>query len=474
MAKTIIIDPVTRIEGHSKITLFADDQGNIVDAQFHVTQFRGFEKFCEGRPYTEMPALMARICGICPVSHLLCSAKATDALLAVDIPHTAANLRRIMNFAQLVQSHALSFFHLSAPDFMLGFDSDPKTRNILGLAAAHPELAKDGIRLRSIGQKIISMLGNKSVHPHWSVPGGVGQGLTTEGSDTIKVMLDEALAIALRTIGWFKIAQSQFVDEIAVMANFSSLFVGLTGYDGLWDTYDGILRVGNAKGEIIDEVVDPMNYADVIGEAVEPWTYLKFPFYAPMGYPDGMYRVGPMARLAVCDGFGTPLADQEWAEYRELTRGASTSSFHNHLARLVEIIGAIERMQVILADPETTCMAHLRATAEPSRNEGVGFLEAPRGTLVHHYRIDNNGLMNYCNLIIATGHNNLAMNKGILQAAKRFVKVDDIKEGALNRVEAVIRCYDPCLSCSTHALGQMPIVMEIKSQDGTLLRTIER
>jgi NAD-reducing hydrogenase large subunit len=473
MSRKITIAPVTRIEGHAKITLKVDDRGEVSDAMFHVTQFRGFETFCQGRPFAEMPSLMARTCGICPVSHLITAAKACDALLAVTIPETATQLRRLMNLAQLVQSHALSFFYLSSPDLLLGFDADPVSRNILGVLAEEPQLAADGIRLRQIGQSVIEILGGKRIHPAWAVPGGVNKPLTAEDRDRILAMLPEALEIALRTLQWYKRISARYSAEATAFGNFPTLFLGLVTAKGTLEHYDGLLRVVDAKGDVLVDQFPPDRYQELIAEAVEPYSYMKFPYFKPSGYPAGIYRVGPLARLNVIDRCGTPKADQEWAEFRVIQRGAILSSFHYHHARLVEIVYGIEMMEQILKLPDILS-EDVRARAQPNRLEGIGVAEAPRGTLIHHYRIDKNGLMTWANLVIATGHNNLAMNRGILQAARRFVDSNKIAEGALNRVEAVIRCYDPCLSCATHALGQMPMRLQLVDARGAVLHEVVR
>ena len=466
--KTIVIDPVTRIEGHAKITLHLDDRGRVEDARFHVTQFRGFEKFCEGRPFSEMPALMARICGICPVSHLMASAKACDALLAVRIPPTADKLRRIFGLAQVVQSHALSFFYLSSPDLLLGMDADPARSNLFGVLEKKPEIARDGIRLRQFGQQIIERLGGKRIHPAWVVPGGVSEPLTELNRDAILSGIPEALAIAERTLEWFKGITEGFREEIASFGNFPTLFMGIVKNDGGLTFYDGGIRIVNSAGEVIANGLDPADYQEYIGEKNESWTYLKSPYYMPKGYPDGIYRVGPLARMNVADRCGTPRADQELAEFHELQRTAVLSSFHYHHARLIEILYCVERMEQLLTDPEILSK-HVRAVAGPNCEEGVGCCEAPRGTLMHHYKIDEQGLVRWANMIIATGHNNMAMNRGILQVAKHFVRGERLTPGMLNRVEALIRAYDPCLSCSTHAFGEMPLVAELYTSAGELL-----
>jgi NAD-reducing hydrogenase large subunit len=471
--RTIVIDPVTRIEGHSKITLHLDEQGKVEDARFHVTQFRGFEKFCEGRPFTEMPALMSRICGICPVSHLIASAKACDALLAVRIPPTADKLRRILGIAQVVQSHALSLFHLSSPDLLLGMDADPAESNLFGVLAKNPSLARDGIALRKIGQQIIERLGGKRIHPGWVVPGGVNEPLSAADRDAILKSIPEALAIANRSLEWLKSTTERFRGEIEVFGNFPSLFMGIVKKDGSLTFYDGEVRFVDEGGQAVADRLDPARYFDYLGEKVESWSYLKSAYYLPRGYPEGIYRVGPLARLNVCKQCGTPLADKALAEFRELQSNAVLSSFYYHHARLVEILYCVERIEQLLNDPDILSK-HVRAVANPNALEGVGVAEAPRGTLFHHYKINEQGLIQWVNLIIATGQNNLAMNRSVLQVAQRYVHGEKITNGMLNRVEAVIRAYDPCLSCSTHALGQMALKIQLVGPDGAVLDEVGR
>jgi NAD-reducing hydrogenase large subunit len=477
MSKRIIIDPVTRIEGHAKITIYLDDAGAVTDARFHVTEFRGFEKFCEGRPLWEMPGITARICGICPISHLLASAKAGDRILAVTIPAAAVKLRRLMNLAQIIQSHSLSFFHLSAPDLLLGMDSDPQQRNVFGLMAAAPDLARGGIRLRQFGQEIIEHLGGRKIHPSWAIPGGVREALSAAGRTQILDRIPEAKTTALMALEQFKHVLQDHEREAQTFGNFPSLFMGLVTPEGLWEHYDGQLRFVDSAGNIIADRLDPTRYHEFIGEAVEPWSYLKSPYYRPLGYPDqhdqcrldsGIYRVGPLARLNICTRIGTPLADQELQEFRSHGAGTVTSSFFYHYARLIEILGAIEHIEQMMDDPELQS-THLRSEAGVNQLEGIGVSEAPRGTLFHHYHVDENGLIQKVNLVIATGQNNLAMNRTVAQIARHFIHGTDIPEGMLNRVEAGIRAFDPCLSCSTHAAGQMPLHIQLVARDGTLL-----
>ena len=473
MSREIVIDPVTRIEGHSKITIQLDDRGEVVDAHFHVTQFRGFERITQGRPVHEMPAIMARICGICPVSHLVASAKAVDDILAVEPPPTGADLRRIINLGQIVQSNALSFFHLSAPDLLFGFDADPAKRNIIGLARENPQLARDGIALRKWGQEIIEWLGGKRIHPTWIIPGGMAKPLTAEVRDRILAGVPEAIAAVERAIAWYKTDMVRWEEEAASFGNFRSAFMALVDRHGNVDHYDGWLRVIDADGKLLADRVDPHDFNDYIGEAVEPWSYLKSTYWKSMGYPDGIYRVGPLARVNVADRMGTPRADEELEKFRWRVGRVAGSSFHYHYARLIDTLHCIEKIEALLRGPDILS-THILSRAGVNRNEGIGVSEAPRGTLMHHYKVDDNGAMTWVNLIVATGHNNLAMGRGILQVAKRFVDGRKIQEGALNRVSAIVRAYDPCLSCSTHALGKMALRIQLVGPDGTVLDDLAR
>jgi NAD-reducing hydrogenase large subunit len=479
--KRITIDPVTRIEGHAKISIFLNDDGNVNDARFHVTEFRGFEAFCVGRPLWEMPSLTARTCGICPVSHLLASAKAGDEIFAVKIPPTALKLRRLMNLGQIIQSHALSFFHLSSPDFLLGFDSTPEKRNVFGLMEAEPELARRGIRLRKYGQEIIAALGGQKIHPAWAVPGGVREGLSEEGRRALLESLPEARETTFVALELFKKLLNAFPREVASFGNFSSLFLGLVTPEGLWEHHDGVIRIVDANSAIVADKLDPTTYLDFIGEASSGSSYLKSPYYRPFvdeaqavtSDSAGLYRVGPLARLNICERIGTPLSDKELTEFRDRAGRIALSSFYFHYARLIEILAAIEAAELHLNDPDITSQ-RVRAEAGINCERGVGVSEAPRGTLFHDYTVDENGLIKKVNMIIATGHNNLAMNKTVKQIAQEFIKGSDIQEGMLNRIEAGIRAFDPCLSCSTHAIGQMPLDIKVFSRQGELVKELVR
>jgi NAD-reducing hydrogenase large subunit len=466
--KSITIDPVTRIEGHAKITIQLDDSGNVADTEFQVTQIRGFEKFVEGRPYYEMPGITSRICGICPLSHQLASAKACDAIMAVSLPRTAKLLRELIHCAQFFQSHALSFFYLSAPDFLLGMDADPATRNVFGLIEANPDLARSGIEMRKFGLQVIEALAEERVHPSWIVPGGVRSPLSGAVRDRILTGIPSAAAGVEKALDLFKGTLDKFHEEIENFDSAPSMYAGLVDRRGNLQLYEGQLRLRDGAGEIVQDGVPSEDYADYIGEASLKNSYLKAPYYKPANYPDGMYRVGPLARLNVAEQFGTPKADFELVEFRQRFGRVPHSAFLYHYARLIEMVYGLERIQQLLDSPHIL-ENHVRASAGVNALEGVGVIEAPRGLLIHHYKVNDDGAMVWANLIVATGHNNLAMNRGVLQVARHFVHGEKIEEGMLNRVEALIRAYDPCLSCSTHASGHMALKLELRSQNGVVL-----
>jgi len=473
MPRTVVIDPVTRVEGHATITIHLDEGGEVADARFHVTEFRGFEKFCEGRHFQEMPTITSRICGICPVSHMLASADAGDRILAVAVPEPALALRRAINLAQIVQSHALSFFYLSSPDLLLGYDADPAQRHILGVAERDEAFARRGIRLRQFGQTAIEALGGKRIHPTWAIPGGVNAPLTAAGRDRILAGLPEARSTASDMLTWFKKRLDAHQSDARAFGNLPTLFLGMVAPDGALEHYGGRLRFVDATGGVVADQLTGDEARGLIDEAVEPWSYLKFPYYKPLGYPDGIYRVGPLARLNVASTCGTPLADAELAEFRQLGRGAVLSSFHYHYARLIEILHGLEKIERLLDDPNILS-TDVRAKASRNRAEGLGVSEAPRGTLFHHYKVDEDGVIRWVDLLIATGQNNLAMNRAILQIARQVVDRGQFTEGTLNRIEAGIRAFDPCLSCSTHAAGTMPLVVRLVDAGGAVVAEVAR
>jgi len=472
MGKKIAIEPITRIEGHARVTIHLDDEGKVEHAYLHIDQFRGFEKFCEGRMYFEMPQITPRICGICPVSHHLASAKACDALIGAEPPRTASLLRELMHMGQIIQSHSMHFFHLAGPDLLLGFDADPKVRNIVGIVQADPQLALKAVKLRKFGQEIIQALGDKKVHPIFAVPGGVNHALSPKDRDWLLGQIEEMIPYVQEGLGiakrWLEENRS-LVEEFAV---FPSSYMGLVK-DGALELYDGQVRLIDKEGNPLEQF-DGAEYLAYIGEHVEDWSYLKFPFYRRMGWPQGTYRVGPLGRLNVAERISTPLANEEFQDFKAIGDGKPVEgSLWYHYARLIEDLYALERAREILEDPEVLS-TDIRAEVAELRGEGVGTIEAPRGTLFHHYWIDQEGKLTKVNLIIATGHNNWAMSKAVEGVAKHYVDGEHLTEGMLNRVEAAIRAYDPCLSCSTHALGQMPIVLELYDADGELVDRLVR
>jgi len=469
--KRITIEPVSRIEGHGKITIQLDDQGHVAGTEFHVTQIRGFEKFTEGRPYYEMPGITARICGICPISHLLASSKACDSIMAVRIPPTARKLRELIHCAQIVQSHALSFFYLSAPDFLLGMNSDSSKRNILGVIAEHPELARDGIELRKFGLQVVAGLAQERVHPSWIVPGGVASPLELQTRDRILSELPSARKITERTLRLFKNSLENYKEEIEVFGSFPTMYAGMVDGKGTLQLYDGNLRFRGAAGEIVEDQVAAEDYKQWVGEASLRESYLKAPYFKPKGFPDGVYRVGPLARLNAADRCATPTAEVEFRQFHGRFGMVAHSAFLYHYARLIEIIYALERMEVLLNDPQIVD-THVRAMAGVNSLEGIGMIEAPRGTLIHHYKVNEEGSITWANLIVATGHNNLAIGRSVQQVAEHYIDGSKLTEGMLNRVSAVVRAYDPCLSCSTHAEGSLAMTIQLLDAEGNLLDEI--
>jgi len=391
----------------------------------------------------------------------------------VEAPPAGIKQRRLANYAQVLQSHALSFFHLSAPDLLLGMDAEAEKRNIFRLIELDADFARRGIRLRQFGQRVIELVGGKRIHPGWSVPGGVQTAVTVAARDEIAAWVPEGLESVGVALDRMKSLIDSFREEIEHVGNFPSLFLGTVNHDGALEYYDGVIRIADSEGNTVAGGLDPLRYHTYLGEASEEWSFMKFPYYKPLGYPGGKYRVGPLARLNVATSAGTPRADRELREFKQRSKGAVCQSFHYHLARLVEMLHAVERIEEMIADPELLS-EDVRTKAMPNRREGIGSCEAPRGTLFHHYFVDADGVVRKANLLIATAQNNLAMNQAVEQAARHFVLPKQLREGMLNRVEAAIRCFDPCLSCSTHALGQMPLVVEVRNRCGELLDRVER
>lgn len=469
----ITIEPVTRIEGHAKVTIHMDDDGQVDHAYFHVNEFRGFEKFCEGRMFYEMPQITPRICGICPVSHHLAAAKAGDIIIGATPPRPALLLRELMHMGQIIQSHGMHFFELAGPDLILGFDSDPALRNVVGLIQADPALTVKAVELRKFGQDIIYQIGGRRIHPNFAVPGGVNHALTAEKRDHMRSGLDEAIATTQTGIQLFKDWADANIADIEKFAVFHTGYFGLVTPENSLELYDGDIRLVDRFGTELEHF-SAQNYLDIIAEHVEDWSYLKFPYYKKMGWPDGVYRVGPLGRLNTADKIDTPLAQKEFEIYHQINNGKPIQhTLYYHYARLIETLFAIERARILLDDPDLLSKDILSKKGD-FKGEAVGVIEAPRGTLLHHYWVKPNGQLERVNLIVSTGHNNWAMSEAVDSVAKTYVKGPDVQEGMLNRVEAAIRAYDPCLSCSTHAVGQMPIKLEILNAEGKVIKILKR
>jgi NAD-reducing hydrogenase large subunit len=446
----------------------------VADALFHVNEFRGFEKFCEGRMYTEMPTITPRICGICPTSHTLASVKACEMIQGIQPTYTANLLRRLMHIGQNLSSHALSFFHLSSPDFLLGYDSDPAKRNILGLAEKHPDIAVKGIRLRKFGQELSERITGKKIHIMGIVPGGMAYPLTEENRLALLAWIPEAIETVQLGIKIIKQFHADHPEMVQTFAPTPTLYLGTVGPDGGHELYDGKLRFMDVDGTILHDQVSPADYLTYIAERSVNWSYLKYPYYKPYGFEKGFYRVGPLARLNVASHMKTPLAQKEFELFKQLSPGQPVHGvFYYHYARLIEALGDVEIAERILNDPQVIS-THIQHHGRWNYEEGIGSSEAPRGTLFHHYKTDETGKLLNVNLLIATGQNNPSMNRSVLEVARQYVKGENIEEGMLNRVESTIRCYDPCLSCSTHAIGQMPMRVQVLDVAGKLLKEVVR
>lgn len=473
VAEKITIEPVTRIEGHAKVTIHMGEDGRVSRAFFHVNEFRGFEKFCEGRMVFEMPYITPRICGICPVSHHLAAAKAGDVVLGAPPPRPASLLRELMHMGQIVQSHGMHFFELAGPDLLLGFDADPAIRNVLGIVQANPDLAVKAVGLRKWGQNIIATLGGKRIHPNFAVPGGVNKALHPSERDAILQGLASSIETIQAGIAIIRNWAERNMEDIQKFAVFPTGYMGLITPENGLELYDGQIRLIDRTGNQLERF-SAQNYLDVIAEHVEDWSYLKFPYYKKMGWPQGVYRVGPLGRLNISDKIDTPLANEEFQRFKALNNGKPVeNTLYYHYARMIECLFAAERVQVLLDDPDILSTDILNTRAEV-KGEGVGVIEAPRGTLLHHYWTDEHGQIKKVNLIVSTGHNNWAMSQAVDSVAKTYIQGPKVTEGMLNRVEAAIRAYDPCLSCSTHAVGQMPMVVDVFDPQGNLVQTINR
>jgi NAD-reducing hydrogenase large subunit len=472
--RRIAIDPVSRVEGHGKVTILLDEAGKVHQVRLHIVEFRGFERFIQGRPYWEVPVMVQRLCGICPVSHHIAASKALDLVVgARTLTRTAEKLRRLMHYGQILQSHALHFFHLASPDLLFGFGSDVAKRNIVGVAAAQPQLAKQGVLLRKFGQEVIRLTAGKRVHGTGSVPGGVNKALTVAERDELLAPLGQVLEWAR---GGVQLVKSLHHDNKALYESFGrcpSSILSLVGQDGRMDLYDGKLRARDASGAILFDDLDPQAYKSQIKEEVKSWSYMKFPYLGSQGPANGWYKVGPLARLQNCSFIHTPLADVERQAFREAHGSALVHApLAYHWARLIELLHAAEVLGELLRDDDV--LKDDLVTYGERASEGVGIVEAPRGTLIHHYRVDQQDLVSMCNLIVSTTHNNQAMNEAIRAVARDHLDGHELTEGLLNHIEVAIRAFDPCLSCATHALGQMPLIVEVEDASGELVGRMVR
>ncbi|MBL8393839.1 MAG: Ni/Fe hydrogenase subunit alpha [Candidatus Accumulibacter sp.] len=470
--RRVAIDPVSRVEGHGKVTLLLDEHDQVQQARLHIVEFRGFEKFIQGRPYWEVPVMVQRLCGICPVSHHLAAAKALDHVVGADrLTPTAEKLRRLMHYGQILQSHALHFFHLSSPDLLFGFASEAGRRNIVGIVAAYPEIARQGVLLRKFGQEVIRLTAGKRVHGTGAIPGGVNRALSHQERDGLLADIYQIIAWSRQAVQLIKRlhqADPALYDEFG---SCRSNMVSLVGGGGVLDFYDGRLRARDADGRIMVDGVHARNYPELLREEVKPWSYMKFPFLADLGPQDGWYKVGPLARLQNCDSIPTPLAEAERCELIEHGQGMVIHApLAYHWARMIEMLHAAETLRDLLHDDDLS--GSELVTSGARQREGVGVIEAPRGTLIHHYRVGEDDLVTMCNLIVSTTHNNQAMNEAIRRVARRYLNGRQLDEGLLNHIEVAIRCFDPCLSCATHALGKMPLQLELIAATGQPLERL--
>ncbi len=481
--RRIAIDPLSRVEGHGKVTLLLDAAGKVQQARLHIVEFRGFERFIVGRPYWEVPVMVQRLCGICPVSHHLAACKAIDVALGVAdaVPPSAQALRRLMHHGQILQSHALHFFHLASPDLLFGLDSERSLHSIMAVAAAHPEIARQGVLLRKFGQEVIRLTAGKRVHGTGSVPGGVNRQLSAGERDALAAQLPQIVGWCERAVDLVDALQARdpalFEHFAAMRSNWLALVAdGRRGGvpAGAMDLYDGHLRWRSADGATLLDGVDVQRYAEHIEEAVEPWTYMKFPYLRRLGRTAGWYRVGPLARVQVCDAIPTPRAEGRRRAF--VAGGMVHGSLAYHAARMIEMLHAAEVIGQLLAADDV--VAGERVAALPGvargRREGVGVIEAPRGTLIHHYAIGEDDLVTECDLIVSTTHNNQAMNEAVRVVAREHLDGREITEPLLSRVETAVRAYDPCLSCATHALGRMPLELTLAQADGAVLDRVLR
>ena len=464
--RRIAIDPVTRVEGHGKITLLLDEQNKVAEARLHIVEFRGFEKFIQGRPYWEVPFFVQRLCGICPVSHHLAAAKAIDQLVGVDtLTPTADKLRRLLHFGQVMQSHALHFFHLSSPDLLFGFGSNMAHRNIVGVIEDYPDLALKGVKLRKYGQLIIKAITGKRIHGAAAIAGGMNKSLSKEERNSLLAEIDDILTWSQEAVALNEKIHTTHAENHSFGA-IRSHFLSMVDAKGGLELYHGGLRATAADGHTMFDQFDYRGYEKIIREEVRPWSYMKFPYLTELGKEKGWYRVGPLARVNSCDFIPTPLAEEARKTFRAFADGGLVQdTLAYHWARMIEVLHCAEAIRDLLNDSDISG-SDLVVEEHTKCNEGIGVIEAPRGTLFHHYKINDEGLVEKANLIVSTTSNNQAMNDSVRAVADQYIDGNEITEGLLNHLEIAVRAYDPCLSCATHALGKMPLQVELLDASG--------
>jgi len=471
--RRVAIDPVSRVEGHGKVTLLLDENDQVHQVRLHIVEFRGFEKFVQGRPYWEAPVMVQRLCGICPVSHHIAASKAMDMIVGATLTPTAEKVRRLMHYGQILQSHALHFFHLSSPDLLFGFDSDAAKRNIIGVAAAYPEIAKQGVLLRKYGQEVIRITAGKRIHGTGSIPGGINKNVSLEERDYLLRDIRQVLEWSRAAADIARRLFEQNLDLFSTFGCFDAHTLNLVREDGALDLYHGGLRARDMHGATLFDHYDYRRYWDVIFEDVKPWSYMKFPFFRSLGPQAGWYRVGPLTRVTQCDFIPTPQAEAQRREFMAFGAGsAARATLGSHWARMVEMLHAAELIEALLHDPDLQGDELVSKGQRQAR--GVGVIEAPRGTLIHHYKVDENDLIVRCNLIVSTTHNNQAMNEAIKQVVRKYINGRKLTEGLLNYIEVAIRAFDPCLSCATHALGKMPLQVELLDASSARIDALTR
>jgi len=486
MMQRISIDPITRLEGHGKIDIFLNEEGNVANAYFQIPELRGFEKFCVGRPAEDMPNLTDRICGVCPEAHHMASAKALDALWHVEPPPTGKKLRELMYSIFYATDHTTHFYALGAPDFIVGPDAPVAERNILGvIAKVGMEVAGKVLKMRRDGHNLIQMMAARRVQPNWALPGGVSRGINEEQRTEIEARGREAIEFALFSLQAFRdivLANKAYVDlilgDIYLHRTYS---MGTVDANNIVNFYDGMIRVVDPEGKEFVKY-HPRDYLSNIAEHVEPWTYLKFPYLKKVGWKgfvdgmqSGVYKCTPLSRLNAADGMATPEAQEAYEEFYKTLGGKPVHhTLATHWARLVELLYATERWVELATDPEITS-PNFRTLPTATPDEGIGCVEAPRGTLTHHYKTDGRGILTEVNLIVGTTNNYAPISMSVKKAAEKLIQKGKVNQGTLNMVEMAFRAYDPCFGCATHSLpGQMPLEVSIRDDQGRLLEVLRQ